>query len=235
MTAVTEGRVSLDLSQTPKVPLTRLVRVELRKMADTRAGIWLLIAIAALVFVAAVDELHRRFVEIRGEDLGHGLTDDAEDRQGAGCVGALAVDDDEVDAVVYEARGARRDLGVEQSDGAARDDLTVGGDDREFARRRDDGELGAVFGFARCEHVVDAAGARRPPYVDRREDVAMCDEDLARRCAEHGPVRVLREDDREFASRPAARAERSLVSTTVTDWTLEGDRAAEMNCCGSCE
>ena len=34
----------LDLSGTAPLPFTRLVRVELRKMADTRAGRWLLIS-----------------------------------------------------------------------------------------------------------------------------------------------------------------------------------------------
>jgi ABC-type transport system involved in multi-copper enzyme maturation permease subunit len=42
----------LDLSGTPQVPLTRLVAVELRKMADTRAGRWLLITIALLTALA---------------------------------------------------------------------------------------------------------------------------------------------------------------------------------------
>src|SRR3954452_17369679 len=39
--------------RTAGVPMTRLVRVELRKLVDTRAGAWLLAAIA-LVTVAAV-------------------------------------------------------------------------------------------------------------------------------------------------------------------------------------
>lgn len=44
----------LDLTSTPRVPFTRLVRVELRKMVDTRAGMWLLIStglVTALVMV----------------------------------------------------------------------------------------------------------------------------------------------------------------------------------------
>ncbi|HZJ07082.1 MAG TPA: ABC transporter permease [Nocardioidaceae bacterium] len=48
MSAMTEDRPTLDISHTLRVPMTRLVRVELRKMADTRAGRWLLIAIAAI-------------------------------------------------------------------------------------------------------------------------------------------------------------------------------------------
>ncbi len=42
-----------DLRAAPGVPLSRLVRVELRKMVDTRAGMWLFIAIG-VVTVAAV-------------------------------------------------------------------------------------------------------------------------------------------------------------------------------------
>lgn len=41
----------LDLSATSRVPFTRLVRVELRKSYDTRAGFWLLFAIGAIVVV----------------------------------------------------------------------------------------------------------------------------------------------------------------------------------------
>ncbi|HEY3527664.1 MAG TPA: ABC transporter permease [Nocardioides sp.] len=42
---------TLDVSHTPSVPFGRLVQVEARKLADTRAGRWLLIAIAALTVV----------------------------------------------------------------------------------------------------------------------------------------------------------------------------------------
>jgi ABC-2 type transport system permease protein len=41
----------LDLSATSRVPFTRLVRVELRKARDTRAGFWLLVAIVGLLVV----------------------------------------------------------------------------------------------------------------------------------------------------------------------------------------
>ena len=41
----------LDLSATSRVPFTRLVRVELRKSHDTRAGFWLLVSIAGIVLV----------------------------------------------------------------------------------------------------------------------------------------------------------------------------------------
>lgn len=72
MTAVTEGSPSLDLSRTPAVPLARLVRVELRKMADTRAGMWLLIAIALItaavvtVFAFAAPDSERTFLNFMG-------------------------------------------------------------------------------------------------------------------------------------------------------------------------
>jgi ABC-type transport system involved in multi-copper enzyme maturation permease subunit len=52
MTATTyEG---LDLTTSNRPPMARLVRVELRKMVDTRAGMWLMIAIAAITVVAVV-------------------------------------------------------------------------------------------------------------------------------------------------------------------------------------
>jgi ABC-type transport system involved in multi-copper enzyme maturation permease subunit len=44
--------LTLDISQTPRVPLSRLVKVELRKMVDTRAGMWLMIAMGAISVVA---------------------------------------------------------------------------------------------------------------------------------------------------------------------------------------
>jgi ABC-2 type transport system permease protein len=48
---------TLDVSGTEPVPFSRLVRVELRKMADTRAGRWLLISIAALTALVLVIQL----------------------------------------------------------------------------------------------------------------------------------------------------------------------------------
>jgi ABC-type transport system involved in multi-copper enzyme maturation permease subunit len=45
---------TLDISQTARVPMTRLVKVELRKMVDTRAGMWLMIAMGAVTVVAVV-------------------------------------------------------------------------------------------------------------------------------------------------------------------------------------
>lgn len=38
----------IDLSTQPRIPLSRLVRVELRKLANTRSGKWLLIGIGAI-------------------------------------------------------------------------------------------------------------------------------------------------------------------------------------------
>ncbi|WP_114422867.1 ABC transporter permease [Nocardioides houyundeii] len=52
MSATTASH-TLDVSGTRRTPFTRLVSVELRKMADTRAGIWLLAAIA-LITVAII-------------------------------------------------------------------------------------------------------------------------------------------------------------------------------------
>ncbi|MDQ4126190.1 MAG: ABC transporter permease [Actinomycetota bacterium] len=52
--------------------MSRLVRVELRKMADTRAGMWLLIGIAGLaaivmgIFMATADSADRTFVRLVG-------------------------------------------------------------------------------------------------------------------------------------------------------------------------
>src|SRR5205085_9735016 len=45
---------TLDLTADKPVPFTRLVKVELRKMLDTRAGMWLLIAIALLTGLVLV-------------------------------------------------------------------------------------------------------------------------------------------------------------------------------------
>jgi ABC-2 type transport system permease protein len=45
----TRGVRTLDVSSTPKVPFSRTVRVELRKMVDTRAGFWLLLVTGLLL------------------------------------------------------------------------------------------------------------------------------------------------------------------------------------------
>lgn len=45
---------TLDVSDTRPIPFSRLVRVELRKMSDTRSGFWLLIAIALITLLVVV-------------------------------------------------------------------------------------------------------------------------------------------------------------------------------------
>ena len=47
------------------MPFGRLVRVELRKLADTRAGRWLLISIAALTLLVLVIQM----AVVLGQDL----------------------------------------------------------------------------------------------------------------------------------------------------------------------
>jgi ABC-type transport system involved in multi-copper enzyme maturation permease subunit len=49
--------MTLDVSQTPRVPFGRLVSVELRKMFDTRAGRWLVISIAASTALVLIIQL----------------------------------------------------------------------------------------------------------------------------------------------------------------------------------
>ena len=74
MTATTfdPGAVTLDISQTPAVPLSRLVRVELRKLVDTRSGKWLMIAIAAItaliivIFFLTAKQSDRTFLNFMG-------------------------------------------------------------------------------------------------------------------------------------------------------------------------
>lgn len=72
MTAALAEPGLIDISGTKKVPFTRLVSVELRKMADTRAGMWLLILIAAVtaliitIFFLAADTNDRTFLNFMG-------------------------------------------------------------------------------------------------------------------------------------------------------------------------
>jgi ABC-type transport system involved in multi-copper enzyme maturation permease subunit len=55
MTATTLERPQIEtFESTSRVPLSRLIRVELRKSIDTRAGKWLLILIAAITALAVV-------------------------------------------------------------------------------------------------------------------------------------------------------------------------------------
>lgn len=57
MSAPTTAPMTLDVSGTSGIPFVRLIRVELRKMFDTRAGMWLLISIAALTGLVLVIQL----------------------------------------------------------------------------------------------------------------------------------------------------------------------------------
>ena len=66
----------------PRVPLTRLVKVEMRKALDTRAGRWLVIGILGLVVVIEViyafaandaDKNLQDFIQIPGAVLGYFL------------------------------------------------------------------------------------------------------------------------------------------------------------------
>jgi len=45
---------TLDVSATPRVPFSRLIRVEARKMTDTRAGFWLLLITGLMLVATAV-------------------------------------------------------------------------------------------------------------------------------------------------------------------------------------
>jgi ABC-2 type transport system permease protein len=57
--------LTLDVSQTPAVPFSRLARVELRKLADTRAGRWLLISIAGITLLVLIIQM----AVVLGQDL----------------------------------------------------------------------------------------------------------------------------------------------------------------------
>jgi len=48
---------TLDVTDTAKIPFQRLVRVELRKMMDTRAGMWLIISMAVVTALVMVIQL----------------------------------------------------------------------------------------------------------------------------------------------------------------------------------
>jgi len=63
---------TLDISTTSKVPLARLIKVEMRKMLDTRSGLWLIIAIIAItaaitvIFFFAAPDDERTFLNYIG-------------------------------------------------------------------------------------------------------------------------------------------------------------------------
>jgi ABC-2 type transport system permease protein len=74
--------LTLDVSGTPRVPLSRLVTVEARKALDTRAGRWLIIGILGLVVLVEVivafvahdeDRKFSTFLQIAGGVLGYFL------------------------------------------------------------------------------------------------------------------------------------------------------------------
>jgi ABC-type transport system involved in multi-copper enzyme maturation permease subunit len=62
----------IDISGSAKVPFSRLVRVELRKMADTRAGFWLLTSIALItaailvIFLLVAPDDQKTFLNFMG-------------------------------------------------------------------------------------------------------------------------------------------------------------------------
>ena len=68
--ALTPGMI--DISGSSKVPFSRLVRVELRKMSDTRAGFWLLASIGLItaaiivIFFLAAPDNERTFLNFMG-------------------------------------------------------------------------------------------------------------------------------------------------------------------------
>ena len=70
MSAVT-APTTLDVSGTERVPFGRLVAVELRKLADTRAGRWLLISIAAVTLLVLIIQM----AVVLGQDLHVKFTD----------------------------------------------------------------------------------------------------------------------------------------------------------------
>src|SRR3954453_13947366 len=52
MSATTASMPTLDISGTARVPFSTMVKVELRKSYDTRAGFWLLMTIGIIVVLA---------------------------------------------------------------------------------------------------------------------------------------------------------------------------------------
>jgi len=54
MTAITIDPVQEQVTETPRVPLSRVVRVELRKMFDTRSGFWLMASIVIAGLAATI-------------------------------------------------------------------------------------------------------------------------------------------------------------------------------------
>jgi ABC-2 type transport system permease protein len=81
-TVAAQPPLQLDISGTPRVPLSRLVTIEMRKALDTRAGRWLVIGILGLVVLIEViyafaandvDKDLQDFIQIPGAVLGYFL------------------------------------------------------------------------------------------------------------------------------------------------------------------
>jgi ABC-2 type transport system permease protein len=72
MTAAALAPDTLDLTGTPRIPTSRLINVELRKLADTRSGKWLLITIGLItaaiiaIFFLTADQSERTFLNFIG-------------------------------------------------------------------------------------------------------------------------------------------------------------------------
>ncbi len=72
MSATMTVPTTLDIGDTAPVPMSRLIRVELRKMVNTKAGMWLLIAIgvitvaAVIIFGLAADDQDKTFQNFMG-------------------------------------------------------------------------------------------------------------------------------------------------------------------------
>ena len=57
--------IAIDTNR-PGVPMSRLVKVELRKMFDTRSGFWLMMSIAIVSTIATIAVILVRVPTIRG-------------------------------------------------------------------------------------------------------------------------------------------------------------------------
>ncbi len=51
--STTTAPVPMDVASTPRVPFSRLAKVELRKMLDTRSGFWPLLVTGILLALVA--------------------------------------------------------------------------------------------------------------------------------------------------------------------------------------
>jgi hypothetical protein len=80
--SATTAPVTLDVSGTPPVPMTRLAAVEMRKALDTRAGRWfagsilgicLLVSVIVAIAIPDQDKDFSLFLQIGGGVLGYFL------------------------------------------------------------------------------------------------------------------------------------------------------------------